>query len=184
MNNGWIKIHRKLQKKGFAGKPAYFAVWVHLLLEANHKEKDIVFNKTLIKVKRGQILTGRKQLSKLTGVVDTSLERILNYFEKNEHQIGQRKTNRYRLITIYNYDRYQSTDIQTDIQRTSSGHPADTNKNVKNVKNGKKAKIFSKNYADLDDAELEKEAKRLVPKDVLPTRYIINKIKKELKEKK
>jgi hypothetical protein len=39
---GWIKLHRKLQKKGYYKKSEYIHLWVHLLLSANHKEKEFI----------------------------------------------------------------------------------------------------------------------------------------------
>jgi hypothetical protein len=121
---GWIKIHRQLQDKGYINKPAYVSLWVNLLLLANHKEKELLWNGSLIIIKRGQLITGRKELSKLTGIPETTIERILKVF-KNGHQIEQQTYNKYRLITILNWDKYQVVDNK----RTSNGHQMDTNKN-------------------------------------------------------
>ena len=124
---GWIKIHRQLQDKGYINKPAYVSLWVNLLLLANHKEREVFWNGNLETIKRGQFITGRKELSKLTGIPETTIERILKVFESG-HQIEQQKTNKYRLITILNWDKYQVVDNKW----TTNGHQTDTNKNVKN----------------------------------------------------
>ena len=50
----------------------------------------------------GQFTTGRKQLSKDTGISESKIERLLNKFEKIEQQITQQKTNINRLISICN----------------------------------------------------------------------------------
>ena len=144
MDTGWIKLHRKLKTKGYYKRSQYVHLWVHLLLLANHQPKEFMWNDNIIIVKEGQILTGRKQLSADTGISQTTIERILKLLE-NEHQIGQQKTTKYRLITIVNWATHQQADIKTDNKRTTSGQQADiktdTNKkeykNDKNIKNNK-----------------------------------------------
>lgn len=133
-NNGWIKIHRKILDKGWWQNSKYVHLWVHILLKANHEEKEFMFNGSIHKIKRGEFITGRMALVRETGISATTIERILDLFEK-EGQIGQQKNNRFRRISVLNYEKFQDHGHQTDIQRTSSGHPADTNKNYKNYKN-------------------------------------------------
>lgn len=130
MPQGWIKLHRKLSKKAFYNKPNYLALWVHILLSANHEEREFMWNGKIITVKKGQFITGRKQLAEQSGISETTVERLLTFFEK-EQQIGQQKTSKYRLITIYKWHEYQIMDNK----RTTSGQQADTNKNVKNINN-------------------------------------------------
>ena len=83
-----------------------------------------MWNNNTIIVKEGQFITGRKELSKVTGIPETTIERILEYLEK-EHQIGQQKTTKYRLITVVNWKEYQIKDNK----RTTNGQQTDTNKN-------------------------------------------------------
>lgn len=130
MDNGWIKLHRKLKDKGYYKKSQYVHLWVHLLLEANHKPKEFLWNNEIIIIKEGQLLTGRKALSEQTGIKQTNVERILKMLE-NEHQIGQQKTSKFRVITILKWKQYQIVDNKTDNKRTASGQQVDTNKNVR-----------------------------------------------------
>src|ERR1700690_2765071 len=101
MTNGWIRLHRKLIEKGFYKKSTYLHLWVHLLLSANHKEKEFMWNGEIIIIKQGQLVTGRKQLSEGTGIPESTIEDILKLLER-EHQIQQQKTTKYRIITIVN----------------------------------------------------------------------------------
>lgn len=132
--NGWIKLFRKIQNKGYYKKSPYVHLWIHLLLNANHGSKEFMWNNNIILIKEGQLITGRNKLALETGIKPTSIERILNMLE-NEHQIGQQKTTKYRLITIVNWKEYQNTDSKTDSKRTTNGQQADTNKNVR-IKEG------------------------------------------------
>jgi len=84
-------------------------------------------------------MTGRKKLSEQTGIPESTVERILKYLE-NEQQIEQQKTNKFRIITIRNWEKYQGCEkanIKTDGKRTANGQQVDTYKNVKNDKNNK-----------------------------------------------
>lgn len=130
MENGWIKLHRKLLDNPLILKPSWFLLWVLLLLLANHQDKEMIWNGKKIVVKKGQFITGRKKLAKLSGISETTVERILKYLE-NEHQIGQQKTTKYRLITILNWETYQVLDNK----RTTNGQQTDTNKNDNKDKN-------------------------------------------------
>lgn len=84
----------------------------------------------IILIKEGQLITGRKKLSEATGIPETTIERCLVMLE-NEHQIGQQKTTKYRLITILNWKEHQ----ERTGERTASGQQADTYKNDKKEKN-------------------------------------------------
>lgn len=133
MNNGWVKIYRKIIDCGFYKRSSYVHLWLHLLLKASHQEQKFMWNGKIIIIKDGQILTGRKQLSEETGIPETTIERALDFFEKNGHQIGQQKTTKYRLITILNWNSYQKSDSKADNKRTTNGQQTDTYKNDKNI---------------------------------------------------
>lgn len=83
----------------------------------------------LILLKEGELITGRKELSKATGIPETTIERILKMLE-SEHQIGQQKTNKYRVITILNWKEHQERTPEW----TTGGQLADTYKNDKKEK--------------------------------------------------
>lgn len=137
-SNGWIKIHRKLLENPIASKSNYMNVWIHLLLMANHEEeKCFIWNGQNIKQKAGEFITGRKQLSKNTGIPESTIEDILRYFEKEEI-IRQHKTTKYRLITILKWDLYQKTDNKATTEQQQS----DTIKNNNNYKNNTSKKEF------------------------------------------
>ena len=137
METGYVLLYRKLKEKGYYKKSQYIHLWVHLLLSANHKEKEFLWNRELIKIKAGQFLTGREELSKQTGIPQTTIERILDLLEK-EGQIGQQKSNKNRIITIENWSKYQINKSKTDNRRTTDGQQTDTNKKEENEKNDKK----------------------------------------------
>jgi len=139
-NKGWIKLYRALLDSPYANNPDYSWLWVYLLLRARHKEKTIMWNGKDLIIKEGQLITGRKELSMNSGLTESKVYRILNYFEK-EQQIEQQKTNKFTLITILNWSKYQSSEQlieqQMNNKRTTNEQQVNTNKNDKKDKNDK-----------------------------------------------
>jgi hypothetical protein len=141
---GYVKIYRALMDKGYYGDSEYVHLWVHLLMKATYCKREYLFNGKIEHLQPGQFITGRNSISKETGIHRSKVERILNCFE-SEHQIEQQKTNKFRIITITNWDEYQTLEQQDEqqmsIQRASSEHPVSTNKKDKKDKKDKKEEI-------------------------------------------
>lgn len=136
MNEGWVKLHRSTLENPVVCKDAeHIAVWVYLLLKATHKEKEMIFSGEKITLKPGQLITGRKKISEWSKVNESKVQRILKSFE-NEHQIEQQTANKNRLITVVNWDKYQSTEQQFEQQvnnnRTTTEQQLNTNKKERN----------------------------------------------------
>jgi len=137
---GWVKVHRKILENPLFKNPKLFTLWMYLLLRANHSDAKTMIGNKVIELKRGQFLTGRKKLSEALDIPESTLERLLEVLE-SEQQIGQQKLTKYRLISITNYELYQSSEQQTDNKRTASGQQVDTDKNDKNKENDKNKDI-------------------------------------------
>lgn len=120
--DGWIALHRKLINNPIAGKPEYLALWVVVLLLANHQDKKYIWKDKAGICKRGQFITSRASLAKKTGISGGKIERILKYLE-NEQQIVQQANNKFRLITVTNYEAYQKVGQQ-------NGQPVDSKRTL------------------------------------------------------
>jgi len=135
MNSGWIRLHRKLLVNPIKANPLAVALWIHILLRANHQNKELYWNDKLICCNRGQFITGRKRLSEQTGIAQHKIEKLLKDLEKMG-KITQQKTNKYRIITVLNYNIYQSRQQQTNNKPTTNQQQTNTNNNIKNdIKN-------------------------------------------------
>lgn len=134
---GYIKLHRKLLENPIAQKAHYGWLWVVLLLKANYKDREVMWNGGLVTLKAGQFITGRNKLSEEIGVPASTIEDALRWLE-TQHQIRQQKNNKFRIITIVNWDKYQindeDSDSKSDIYPTTSRHLADTDKKDKKDK--------------------------------------------------
>lgn len=133
---GWIRVHRKIIDASWFNKSEYVHLWLYLLLKANHKDQEIFIGNEKILVKRGQLLTSRHKLSEVVHIQENKIYRILKCFE-NEHQIEQRKTKKYTVISIVNYDIYQKSEQDNEQQmnnkRTTDEQQMNTNNNDKNI---------------------------------------------------
>lgn len=172
MSDGWVKLHRSTLENPVVCKDAeHIAVWVYLLLKATHKEKEMIFSGEKITLKPGQLITGRKKISEYCKVNESKVQRILKSFE-NEHQIEQQTANKNRLITVVNWDKYQSSEQQFEQQvnnnRTTTEQQLNTNKKEIN-KECKK---------DIDNI-VEKESRQDTIKEIV--NYLNLKTKKNFK---
>lgn len=148
MNRGYIKLWRKIRDNPRCHNPEFMALWVWLLLEAVHKPSDQIFAGKRITCKPGQFTTTRKQLSNLTGIDETKIERFLKCLEVSQ-QIAQQTSNYNRMITILNWETYQQqTEEKCTAKCTDSAQRPHTLKEYKNVKNKEKRECTDKEFLD------------------------------------
>ena len=158
----YIKLMRSLKDKSYYSKDSEkLHLWVHLLLTANWNDREEMLGGKPIICKAGQFTTGRKQLSKETGISESKIERLLTYFEKTEQQIEQRKTNTNRLISILNWDKYQvieqPTKQRVNNNRTTSEQRVNTPKEYKEYKEYKEDEEETKNIEPLNNKDIGDE---------------------------
>ena len=136
---GWIKLYRKLLDNPIVCKDSEtFSIWLYLLLSATHQEVSAIFKGKKIILKPGQLITGILSISKKLKINKDKVQRTLKCFEIDK-QIKQEMSNKNRLITILNWEQYQSNDNENDKQLINKCETTDkqliTNKNEKNDKN-------------------------------------------------
>ena len=136
---GWIKLYRCLLEDAVCQKSTYFHLWVTLLLMAAHKEHEFIFNNQIQKLNPGQLITGRKKLSKLKKIPEATIGRMLKCLESGR-KIEQKTFKRFRIITIINWSSYQSehpcdsaSGHKTAPNWPSTDHHVNTYKNEKNI---------------------------------------------------
>ncbi len=143
MHRGYIKLWRKITEWEWYKDSNTFSLFLHLLVGANYKPSRFFGHE----IKRGDIVTGLFQLFEDTGIsiqsIRTSLERL-----KQTGEITIKTTNRFSIITLCNYEIYQSTEEESNKQLTNDQQTS--NKQVttsKELKNDKNNTIVEKIYA-------------------------------------
>jgi len=127
---GWIKLHRQILETNFFEEKRVYSkaeAWIDLLLRANHKDERILFNSNYITIKRGQHLTSMKKLAERWKWSRTKVQKFLTLLEE-DGMCTAKKTSKYTLLTLDNYDFYQSRDYEKDIKKTSEKHQKDIKK--------------------------------------------------------
>jgi DNA-binding transcriptional regulator YhcF (GntR family) len=153
MSKGWIMLHRQLLENPIIRKPQYCHLWITLLLKAAHTKSEFIWNNRKHTLLAGQLMTGRKALSRETGIHESTVTRTLDYLE-SEQQIEQQTFTKFRVITIKNWDKYQHpqrNEQQANSRRTTSEQQANTYNNVNNGNNDNK---YSPNSDEFRLAEL------------------------------
>lgn len=173
MNQGFIYLWRTLLDEPIANKPKYLSLWVTLLLMANHKDKEIIWNNKLMTIKKGQILTGRKALAKQTHIRERTVEDILTFFETEWGEIQQQKTNKFRIININKYIQYQAKPTTNrTTRRTTNQQLANTNNNDNNDKKESiVASLEALRLADLLATKVKANNPSGLARDVQPAKW-------------
>nr|DAM12974.1 MAG TPA: replisome organizer [Caudoviricetes sp.] len=164
---GWIKVHRKLVDWEWYNDINVKVVFLHLLLTANHKEKQWK-GQTIL---RGQKLTSIEHLADDVGLTIQQTRTALKKL-KSTHEITIKTTNKNTLITIEKFNNYQfeidednkqnnkqfnnliTNNQQTNNKQitTNKNEKNDNNDNIKKEKN-KKRKTFEEVLAENNCSE-------------------------------
>jgi|3_EtaG_2_1085321.scaffolds.fasta_scaffold86197_2 hypothetical protein len=135
--NGWIKLHYKFLKWEWSNDANMVALFLHLLLKANYQGR----NWRGQDIKRGELITGLHSLSAETGISLQSLRTCLKRL-KSTNEITIKSTNKYSVICIRNYNKYQHeptsklTSKLTNNQQTTNKQlttPKEYNKERKSI---------------------------------------------------
>lgn len=135
-NQGWIKLHRKLQEWEWFNDSKVVHVFIHCLLSANHKSKKW----RGITIDSGQFISSQQHLSDALGLSIRQIRTVLDKL-KSTGELTVKTTNKYSIISITNWESYQMVDSQDVSQvtheRQSNDNQMTTNKNVNNEENEK-----------------------------------------------
>ncbi len=145
---GWISLYRKFMGWKWYKNSNVKAVFIHLLLCANHKE-GMVNNRI---VKRGQLITSVISLSDATGL---SVQKVRTCIEKlkSTNDIECVTTNKYTIITIPKYDIYQKN---FELESTNKITSKSTNQNNGDTTNKNGTFITNKNNSQsIENKELK-----------------------------
>src|ERR1017187_10009564 len=133
-SRGWVRVYRCLLDHPRFRDPDWVVVWLYLILNATFQPRRVNFDGKIVELRAGQLITGRHAIAKATGVDESKVRRILAVM-KTDQQIDQQTGTKGSIITLRNWEMYQSNDQQID-QTVTSDQPANdqqvtTNKNVR-----------------------------------------------------
>ena len=145
--DGWLKLYRSILDSAVFQDAEILKVWIWLLCNVAFEQHDTICYGKVIHLKPGQIATGRKKIAQCTDLNETKVYRALTAI-KSLGNIEIKSTNKYSIITVVNWDKYQdengkrtASEQQTN-SKTTTEEQQDNSKRTqhKNGKNGKKEK--------------------------------------------
>lgn len=137
MGKGWVKLHRKLEEWEWSSDPNMVSLMVWLMILANYKETR--YKGQIIPI--GSFVTGRKSLSKKTGISEQTIRTCLERL-KSTSEVTIKSTSKFSIITLCNYNTYNNDKEPPNQQipnTLTSDQPATnqqltTSKEFKNLK--------------------------------------------------
>ena len=142
--DGWLKLYRSILDSAVFQDSEVLKVWIWLLCNVAFEQHDTICYGKVIHLKPGQIATGRKKIAQCTDLNENKVYRALTAL-KSLGNIEIKATNKYSIITVVNWDKYQdengkrtSSEQQTN-SKTTTEEQQDNSKRTQH-KNGKKEK--------------------------------------------
>lgn len=167
MQNGYIKIWRKIKNSAVFADPILLKLWILCLCKANHKQTWTTIDGIAkpIELQPGQFITGRFSLHKefypkkrKNQKSPLTLWRKLEILQNLEN-LNIKSYSKYSIVSITNWNTYQGNEQHVNNTRTTREQHVNTDKNVKNEKNGNSA--FSENAVPENPFYLTKKKKKL-----------------------
>ncbi|MEI7636341.1 MAG: hypothetical protein WCJ37_03495 [Syntrophus sp. (in: bacteria)] len=142
-NRGWVKLWREQFSHEISERKPWCDgyAWSYLYSRANFRPTIVNFRNQYIPVERGQFVTSKSKLQAIFGWSKKRTNSFLTSLEVGGMS-AIRTTNRFIIITIRNYDKFQSTEDEKEpTEGTTEGATESpqraTEKNEENVKNKK-----------------------------------------------
>ena len=149
--NGFVKVHRKLVQWGWYQDYVVKDLFLHLLLTASFQESQWM-GRT---IEKGQVITSYAHLAEELGFSVKQIRTALNKL-KSTGEVASESTNRYTIITVVNWEKYQVLEFDEASEGANKGQAegkqgankgqaegkqgANKGQHLKNVKNNKECK--------------------------------------------
>lgn len=136
MADGWISVHRSITENWIWEEKPFDRgrAWIDLLMMVNHTDTKIMFDGSLVEVKRGQRITSIRKLSERWGWSTTKTTKFLTMLE-DEQMITLKKDTKKTLVTIVKYSVYQDSENKKVTQKIHRSNAEVTQKNTNNNDN-------------------------------------------------
>ena len=129
---GWVKFYREWLDNPYICKDGdHMAVWMYLMLNATHKEKQVNFGKQVITLKVGQLLTSQREIAEKLKINRGKVDRIFALF-KSVALIVARTNMQQSIVTIELWDTSQNESVARNMAEV--WHECGTEQETENEK--------------------------------------------------
>ena len=140
--DGWLKLYRSILDSAVFQDAEVLKVWIWLLCNVAFEQHDTICYGKVIHLKPGQIATGRKKIAQCTDLSENKVYRALTAL-KSLGNIEIKSTNKYSIITVVNWDKYQDENGKRTANEQQTNSKTTQHKNGKNGKKEKNIYICS-----------------------------------------
>lgn len=168
MNNGWIKLHRKILSSDMyqSLNSKQRDILITLLLMANHKEKQWEYKGKIYTADPGQMVTSLESIKK-NCAKDVTIQNIRTTLKKLETWgfLTNQSTKTGRLITIVNWRLYQDAEAETnkDDNKELTKNQQRANKELTTNKNDKR--MIKNDKEDKEPTKSKRKQENLCSKE-------------------
>lgn len=161
---GFIIISRKIMQWKWYSDATIYKFFTSLIMCANYKDKE--WNNQIIK--RGSFVTSLAGLIEMFQMSKNSVIRCLSELVKTGEIIDEVKPNRYRIITIVNYELYQGVQKKNNSKDKQKNNLKDNKTN--NSKDKQRDTTKQRNKVSIPlGIDTEKESSVVASKDAPPS---------------
>ena len=145
-DNGYIKLHRSLLTWEWYSTPETLTVFVYCLLKANWKDGKFQGHE----VKRGSFVTSRAKMAQETGLTQQNVRTAINHLISTG-EVAKSSYAKFSIITVQNYEKYQSDDQVSGQQVTSKWPASNHNRRKKESKKERSIGVSKDTLSSNDD---------------------------------
>ncbi len=159
-NKGFILLHRKILDSAIWQCGERYSkrdAWIELLLTANHKDKELLFDGQMIVIHRGQLLTSQRKLAEKWGWHHCTTKRYLDML-KNAGMIHVDSSKRATLISIVNYQQYQGFEHGSASTKCNTDYPLSSALSIHSLSTDyQQTTMYNNNNNDNNEKQIEPE---------------------------
>jgi len=140
-NIGWIRLHRQITDCWVWDDDEPYTkaqAWIYLLMIVNHTEAKTYFDGDIITVNTGQRITSIRKLADKFKWSRTKVTHFLSLLEQ-DNMVKVESDSKKTLITVINYEKYQSDEPQEshkkDSEKPQESHRKATDEPLKSTNN-------------------------------------------------
>ena len=144
--SSFIKLDRNILESPLFDDAETLKLWIYLLANTAYDERTVSVGNQIITLEKGQLIVGRKKLAEILRTTESKVYRTLLKLKSN-NSIDIKPNNKFSLITIVNWAKYQDNrnrseqqnehpiEQQMNSKRTTNEQQTNTNKEIKKYRN-------------------------------------------------
>ncbi len=125
MEEGYIKLFRKILKSPIFKNEKALKIWVWCLCKATYTEREHLVGQQIVHLKEGQFVFGRKTASDELDMNESTVYKYMKVLEKLK-MCNIKSNNKFSVVTIENWQEYQIQEFKNnsknDNKRTTKEH--------------------------------------------------------------